>query len=73
MYCYYTLHALGFDIWWKKYLTMLQIVQFVVGSAKCALNHAGLGAERLGSMLLRRVSHMLRVCRTLFWCRLRLL
>jgi len=37
MYCYYTLHALGFDIWWKKYLTMLQIVQFVVALSGCIL------------------------------------
>jgi fatty acid elongase 3 len=29
MYGYYTLHALKIDVWWKKYLTMAQIVQFV--------------------------------------------
>jgi hypothetical protein len=35
MYLYYALHALGIDVWWKKYLTMLQIVQFVVGLIGC--------------------------------------
>jgi len=35
MYCYYALHALGIDVWWKKYLTILQIVQFVVGLIGC--------------------------------------
>ena len=73
MYCYYTLHALGFDIWWKKYLTMLQIVQFVVGSAKCAHDHAGWGAEWPGFVLLRRVSHVLSVLHVVLVCRLRLL
>jgi fatty acid elongase 3 len=37
MYAYYTLHALGCDIWWKKYLTMLQIVQFVAALTGCIL------------------------------------
>jgi len=31
MYGYYTLAALGFrDIWWKKYLTQFQMLQFIV-------------------------------------------
>jgi len=35
MYGYYTLHALRLNIWWKKYLTTLQIVQFVVALTGC--------------------------------------
>lgn len=35
MYMYYALHAMGRKIWWKKYLTMLQILQFVVGLVGC--------------------------------------
>jgi len=35
MYLYFGLHALGFDCWWKKYLTMMQIVQFVAAVAAC--------------------------------------
>jgi fatty acid elongase 3 len=35
MYMYYALHALRIDVWWKKYLTMLQIIQFVVGLVGC--------------------------------------
>lgn len=35
MYCYYALSALGPSVqkylWWKKYLTSLQIIQFVLG------------------------------------------
>jgi len=30
MYYYYGMSALGYDIWWKKYITKLQITQFVV-------------------------------------------
>lgn len=30
MYYYYAMSALGIRIWWKKYLTKLQIVQFVI-------------------------------------------
>jgi len=35
MYLYYGLQALRVDCWWKRYLTMLQIVQFVVGVVAC--------------------------------------
>ena len=35
MYAYYTLHALGQDIWWKRYLTVLQIVQFITALIGC--------------------------------------
>eukprot|EP01115_Flamella_aegyptia_P001605 TRINITY_DN12662_c0_g1_i1.p1 TRINITY_DN12662_c0_g1~~TRINITY_DN12662_c0_g1_i1.p1 ORF type:complete len:298 (+),score=70.87 TRINITY_DN12662_c0_g1_i1:98-991(+) len=31
MYAYYFLATIGIDPWWKKYLTMLQIYQFVSG------------------------------------------
>jgi len=30
MYFYYALSALGYTVWWKKYITKLQITQFVV-------------------------------------------
>ncbi|EGC38932.1 hypothetical protein DICPUDRAFT_27790 [Dictyostelium purpureum] len=29
MYGYYTLALLGYRVWWKKYLTQLQLIQFV--------------------------------------------
>jgi len=29
MYFYYAISSIGFDAWWKKYITMLQITQFV--------------------------------------------
>jgi len=29
MYYYYGMSNLGYDIWWKKYITKLQIVQFI--------------------------------------------
>mmetsp|Transcript_37041 Transcript_37041/g.104510 ORF Transcript_37041/g.104510 Transcript_37041/m.104510 type:complete len:265 (-) Transcript_37041:88-882(-) len=32
MYSYYLLTALGYDVWWKKYLTAAQIFQFITGS-----------------------------------------
>jgi len=31
MYTYYFLQTLGYDVWWKRYLTSLQISQFVYG------------------------------------------
>jgi len=35
MYLYYTLHALGVNVWWKKYLTLGQIIQFVIALVGC--------------------------------------
>eukprot|EP00960_Hanusia_phi_P033016 750196-Hanusia_phi.AAC.2 len=35
MYYYYTLAALKIPVWWKMYLTQLQIVQFVIDIAAC--------------------------------------
>jgi len=29
MYFYYAISSIGFDAWWKKYITMLQITQFI--------------------------------------------
>lgn len=44
MYLYYALHAIGIDVWWKRYLTVTQIVQFVVALTAC---WAGLGPRIL--------------------------
>ncbi|KJE97056.1 hypothetical protein CAOG_07538 [Capsaspora owczarzaki ATCC 30864] len=30
MYAYYMLSAMGISVWWKKYITVLQLVQFVI-------------------------------------------
>jgi len=30
MYFYYALSSMGFSVWWKKYITQMQILQFVV-------------------------------------------
>lgn len=30
MYYYYAMAALGFKVWWKKYITMTQIIQFII-------------------------------------------
>ena len=30
MYSYYTLTILGYKIWWKNYLTLMQIAQFIL-------------------------------------------
>lgn len=35
MYYYYTLASLKIHVWWKKYLTQLQIVQFVIDIGAC--------------------------------------
>lgn len=35
MYAYYALVGMRIEIWWKKYLTTLQIIQFVVGLSGC--------------------------------------
>ncbi len=29
MYYYYTMSTLGYNVWWKKYITKLQIIQFI--------------------------------------------
>jgi len=33
MYYYYLVSSMGYSPWWKKYLTMMQIVQFMIGTA----------------------------------------
>ena len=40
MYMYYALHALGVDVWWKRYLTMFQITQFVLALIASAIAYA---------------------------------
>jgi len=30
MYYYYAMSSLGYNVWWKKYITMLQITQFII-------------------------------------------
>lgn len=33
MYYFYACHALNIDVWWKKYLTTMQIMQFILDSS----------------------------------------
>jgi len=40
MYMYYALHALGVDVWWKRYLTMFQITQFVIALIACVVAYS---------------------------------
>jgi len=35
MYYYYAIATFGYDVWWKKYLTALQIIQFVIDIIFC--------------------------------------
>ena len=44
MYGYYALATLKVQVWWKRYLTQAQIVQFVVGLVACVV---GLGSLTL--------------------------
>ena len=37
MYYYYTQRTLGVHLWWKRYITRLQIVQFLTGFASLAV------------------------------------
>lgn len=37
MYLYYCLAALGYRVWWKRYITVLQIAQFVIVVTFCGL------------------------------------
>ena len=41
MYGYYALTTLKINVWWKRYLTLAQIIQFVIGLAACVI---GLGS-----------------------------
>eukprot|EP00823_Brevimastigomonas_motovehiculus_P009501 TRINITY_DN9171_c0_g1_i1.p1 TRINITY_DN9171_c0_g1~~TRINITY_DN9171_c0_g1_i1.p1 ORF type:complete len:326 (-),score=57.37 TRINITY_DN9171_c0_g1_i1:518-1495(-) len=51
MYAYYALHALGIDVWWKRYLTQLQIAQFIFAAAICTIGTISATAYFLGSPL----------------------
>jgi len=35
MYYYYAISSLGYSVWWKKYITVNQIIQFVVDVGAC--------------------------------------
>lgn len=35
MYAYYALQAIKYDVWWKRYLTIIQITQFIVALVVC--------------------------------------
>jgi fatty acid elongase 3 len=56
MYFYYSLTALGHRVWWKKYITMVQITQFVVdivgnGLGMAVYYYRGGNGTCAGSML----------------------
>jgi len=54
MYLYYALHALGIDVWWKRYLTVTQIVQFVVALSACVIGLLSRTLNALGVWWLPR-------------------
>jgi hypothetical protein len=35
MYWYYAMASIGVQCWWKKYLTTMQIIQFILDIAVC--------------------------------------
>jgi len=40
MYYYYAMSSMGYEIWWKKYITMLQITQFIIDIAANSIGFA---------------------------------
>lgn len=36
MYYYYAVTTLGYKVWWKRHLTTMQIVQFVIDVVVCS-------------------------------------
>ena len=39
MYLFYGLHSVNIDVWWKRYVTVLQIAQFVAVVIVCTLTY----------------------------------
>ena len=50
MYSYYALATLKVQVWWKRYLTMAQIVQFVVGLGACVVALGSLALYANGAL-----------------------
>lgn len=69
-YGYFALHALGIEVWWKRFLTTAQIMQFAIGLFLCAM---GLVMRILGEILgVPGVPLVLTLslanCHTVGWC-----
>uniref|UniRef100_A0A182LTF2 Elongation of very long chain fatty acids protein n=1 Tax=Anopheles culicifacies TaxID=139723 RepID=A0A182LTF2_9DIPT len=60
MYFYYMLSAMGYKIWWKKYMTEVQIIQFVICIAHC------INALVTGCPFPRFISTLLLINATIF-------
>jgi hypothetical protein len=57
MYSFYALHGLGYNVWWKKYVTILQITQFVVAVGCAILPLATLVLQPIGWISWRAHGH----------------